>query len=140
MKLKLVLDEIKDLSDKIHQDRGLLKFYQRQADVIPGPIYGEKIYTQPSGKAPFDPFEKWVIKALDKEKEIKEEEDTLADLKLKATNALEKLENKDMALAIMYRHISFMTYDEIMSAMYVSRSSLYRLLNEAEEVMKSLDV
>ena len=45
-----------------------------------------------------------------------------------------------MALAIMYRHISFMTYDEIMSTMYVSRSSLYRLLNEAEEVMKSLDV
>ena len=105
MKLKLVLDEIKDLSNKIHQDKGLLKFYQRQADVIPGPIYGEKIHTQPSGKAP---FEKWVIKALDKEKEIKEEEDTLADLKLKATNALEKLENKDMALAIMYRHISFM--------------------------------
>ena len=123
MKLKLVLDEIKDLSNKIHQDRGLLKFYKRQADMIPGPIYGEKMHTQPSGKAP---FEKWVIKALDKEKEIKEEEDTLADL--------------DMALAIMYRHISFMTYDEIMSAMYVSRSSLYRLLNEAEEVMKSLDV
>ena len=105
--------------------------------MIPGPIYGEKIHTQPSGKAP---FEKWVIKALDKEREIKEEEDVLADLKLKATNALEKLENKDMALAIMYRYISFMTYDEIMSAMYFSRSSLYRLLNEAEEVMKSLDV
>ena len=77
---------------------------------------------------------------LQKEKEIKEEEGVLADLKLKATNALEKLENKDMALAILYRYISFMTYDEIMSAMYVSRSSLYRLLNEAEEVMKSLDV
>lgn len=31
MKLKLVLDEIKELSNKIHQDRGLLKFYKRQA-------------------------------------------------------------------------------------------------------------
>ena len=96
MKLKLVLDEIKDLSNKIHQDRGLLKFYQRQADAIPGPIYGEKIHTQPSGKAP---FEKWVIKALDKEKEIKEEEDALSDLKLKATNALEK-KKKRMYLLI----------------------------------------
>ena len=28
MKLKLVLDEIKDLNNKIHQDRGLLKFYK----------------------------------------------------------------------------------------------------------------
>lgn len=137
MKLKALLSEIRELGDRLHQDYGLLKFYRRQSYAISSPRYGEKIHTEPSGKAP---FEKWVLKELDKEREIKEEEDRLSELKLRATNALEKLENKDMALAIMYRHISLMTYDEIMSAMSLSRSSLYRLLNEAEPVIESLEV
>ena len=137
MTLKQLLDEIRELSDKIHQDYGLLQFYRRQSNAISGPVYGERIHTQPSGKAP---FEKWVLKALDKEMEIKDEEAKLDDLKLKATNSLEKLEDKEMALAIMYRHISFMTYDEIMGAMHLSRSSVYRLLDEAKPVIDSLEV
>lgn len=137
MKLKQVLDEIRELSDKIHQDYGLLQFYRRQSNAISSPVYGERMHTQPSGKAP---FEKWVLKALDKEMEIKDEEAKLDDLKLKATNSLEKLEDKEMALAIMYRHISFMTYDEIMGAMHLSRSSVYRLLDDAKPVIDSLEV
>ena len=137
MKLKRLLDEIRELGDRIHQDYGLLGFYRRQSNAVSSPVYGERTRTQPSGKAP---FEKWVLKALDKELEIKEEESRLDDLKLKATNSLEKLENKEMALAIMYRHISFMTYDEIMGAMHLSRSSVYRLLDEAKPVIDSLEV
>lgn len=137
MKLKQLLDEIRDLSEKIHNDYNLLRFYKSQENVIPGPVYGEKIHTQPSGKAP---FEKWVLKALDKEMEIKDESARLDELKLKATNTLEKLENQEMALAIMYRHISFMTYDEIMSTMHLSRSSVYRLLDDAKETMETLEV
>ena len=137
MKLKQLLDEIRELSDKIHQDYGLLEFYRRQSNAISSPVYGERIHTQPRGKAP---FEKWVLKALDKEMEIKDEEAKLDDLKLKATNSLEKLEDKEMALAIMYRHISFMPYDEIMCAMHLSRSSVYRLLDDAKPAIDSLEV
>ena len=63
------LSELSALRAKIKQLEGRIEYCKEQSMMIPGPMWGEeKIQTQPSGKAP---FEKWVIKQLDLEREVK---------------------------------------------------------------------
>lgn len=136
MKLKRLLEGIGELTDRIRHDRALLRYYRSEAGKIPGPVYGERPHTQPSGRAP---FEKWVNKALDKENEIAAEEKELEDMKVRAATAIEGFEDRDMGMAVIYRFLSLMTYDEIMSAMHLSRSSVYRLLDDAKPVIECTD-
>lgn len=138
MKLKELLDEIKALHLKLKHDNELIEFYEEQSLRIPGPVYDqEKVDVQPSGKAP---FEKWIFKKLDKEQEMKGTIEELEGKKIIALNALEKLKNKDLEFFILYRFVSFMSYEEIIKKMHYSRSTIYRLKAEAKVVIETLEV
>lgn len=137
MKLIEILDEIKNLNINIQRGIQLVQFYDEQASVIPGPMYDvERVDKTRSNKAP---FEIWIFKKLDKEREIEQCQEQLKNLKLRVVTALESLTNQNYAMIIMYRHLSFMTYKQIMKKMHLSRSSAYRLYDEAMIAIKDIE-
>lgn len=80
------------------------------------------------------------MKKIDKTHEIEKKEKRLSELKEKVVTILEKLNNLDLMLVIIYRNLSFMKYEDIMSKMHLSRSSVYRLHNEAMEKIKEIEI
>lgn len=129
MLVKDVLLEIKEIKHKLDRDYLLLKYYDEESKKITTISY-DQIKTS-STKNTEAPFEKWVLKRLQKEHEIKELEFRIEDLRLKMINYLEKIKSKEHMLIIMYRDLKFMKFEEIMSEMHLSRSSIYRIYNEA---------
>ena len=103
--------------------------------MIPGPMLGEeKIQTQPSGKAP---FEKWVIKQLDLEKEVKELQGEFEALSIKITDEITSLIDDEQEIrAVLYREVSFMKYTDIAEKMKISKSYVYRLHDAGMEKLK----
>lgn len=130
------LSELSALRAKIKQLEGRIEYCKEQSMMIPGPMWGEeKIHTQPSGKAP---FEKWVIKQLDLEKEVKELQEEFEAKSIKAAEAITSiLEDGQVLKAVLYREVSFMKYTEIAEKMGVSKSYIYRLHDAGmEEIAK----
>lgn len=138
MKLNEALAEIANLNQEIIKDYKLCEFYEEQSKTISSARYGEeKIDKTPSFKAP---FEQRALKKIDKTHEIEKKEKRLSELKEKVVTILEKLNNLDLMLVIIYRNLSFMKYEDIMSKMHLSRSSVYRLHNEAMEKIKEIEI
>lgn len=133
MLVKDVLLEIKEIKYKLDRDYLLLKYYDDESKKITIVSY-DKIKTS-STKNSEAPFEKWVLKKLQKEHEIKELEFRIEDLRLKIINYLEEMESKEYMLIIIYRDLQFMKFEEIMSKMHLSRSSVYRIYNEARSII-----
>ena len=113
------LNELSALRAKIKQLEGRIEYCKEQSMMIPGPMWGE------SGKAP---FEKWVIKQLDLEKEVKELQGEFEVLSIKITDEITSLIDDEQEIrAVLYREVSFMKYTDIAEKMKVSKSYVYRL-------------
>ena len=130
------IEELKTLRAKIVRLEGQIEYCKEQSMKIPGPVWGEeKLHTQPSGKAP---FEKWIFKQLDFEKEVKELQGEFEAKSIKAAEAITSvLEDGQVLKAVLYREVSFMKYTEIAEKMGVSKSYIYRLHDAGmEEITK----
>ena len=130
------LEELKALRAKIVRLEGQIEYCKEQSMKIPGPVWGEeKLHTQPSGKAP---FEKWIFKQLDFEKEVKELQEEFEAKSIKAAEAITSvLEDGQVLKAVLYREVSCMKYTEIAEKMGVSKSYIYRLHDAGmEEIAK----
>ena len=130
------IEELKALRAKIVRLEGQIEYCKEQSMKIPGPVWGEeKLHTQPSGKAP---FEKWIFKQLDFEKEVKELQGEFEAKSIKAAEAITSvLEDGQVLKAVLYREVSFMKYTEIAEKMCVSKSYIYRLHDAGmEEITK----
>ena len=130
------LEELKTLRAKIVRLEGQIEYCKEQSMKIPGPVWGEeKLHAQPSGKAP---FEKWIFKQLDFEKEVKELQEEFEAKSIKAAEAITSvLEDGQVLKAVLYREVSFMKYTEIAEKMGVSKSYIYRLHDAGmEEIAK----
>ena len=129
------LSELSALRAKIKQLEGRIEYCKEQSMMIPGPMWGvEKIQTQPSGKAP---FEKWVIKQLDLEKEVKELQGEFEVLSIKITDEITSLIDDEQEIrAVLYREVSFMKYTDIAEKMKISKSYVYRLHDAGMEKLK----
>ena len=129
------LNELSALRAKIKQLEGRIEYCKEQSMMIPGPMLGEeKIQTQPSGKAP---FEKWVIKQLDLEKEVKELQGEFEVLSIKITDEITSLIDDEQEIrAVLYREVSFMKYTDIAEKMKISKSYVYRLHDAGMEKLK----
>lgn len=103
---------------------------------IPGPVWGEeKLHTQPSGKAP---FEKWIYKKLDLEDALKKVEKEFEAKGIEITELVtSKIEDTNTQMVVLYRDVSFKSYEEIAKALHISLSYVYRLHKEGmDELMK----
>ena len=120
------LEELRALRAKIMRLEGQIEYCREQSMKIPGPVWGEeKIHTHPSGKAP---FEKWVLKQLDLEKDVRELQEDFEAKSIKVAEAITSiLEDEQVLKAVLYREVSFMKYTEIAEKMKVSKSYIYRL-------------
>lgn len=130
------LEELRALRAKITRLEGQIEYCKEQSMKIPGPVWGEeKLHTQPSGKAP---FEKWVLKQLDFEKDVRELQEEFEAKSIKAAEAITSiLEDEQVLKAVLYREVSFMKYTEIAEKMRVSKSYIYRLHDSGmEEIAK----
>lgn len=129
------LSELSALRAKIKQLEGRIEYCKEQSMMIPGPMWDEeKIHTQPSGKAP---FEKWVIKQLDLEREVKELQGEFEALSIKITDEITSLIDDEQEIrAVLYREVSFMKYTDIAEKMKISKSYVYRLHDAGMEKLK----
>lgn len=133
-----LFDEIGDLRKQIRHLDNQIDYCKEQAMKIPGPVWGEeKLHTQPSGKAP---FEKWVLKQLDLEKEKSEIEAKLEEKRLSLTEYLSSIIKDENTLkVILYREVSFLTFEKISEKMKISRSYIYRLHKAGLEELEKLE-
>ena len=129
------LSELRALRAKIMQLEGRIEYCKEQSMMIPGPMWGEeKIQIQPSGKAP---FEKWVIKQLDLEREVKKLQAEFEALSIKITDEITSLIDDEQEIrAVLYREVSFMKYTDIAEKMKISKSYVYRLHDAGMEKIR----
>lgn len=123
-------DELKDELNSLRKQMNRLKnkiiYCDEQSRAIPGPIWGEeRINKQPSGKAP---FEKWIFKKLDLEDELKKVEARYEAISIELTDFISsKITEQNMLMVLLYRDVSFKSYEEIAKKLDVSLSYVYKL-------------
>ena len=109
---------------KIEKLQELVDEYIRLANEIPG-IQFDAIRVD-GGKNLKAPFEKWILKTLDYELEIKEMRINLPIIKADILKTIEKLKDSEMERVLILRYIDWLTWNQIADEMYISRSTVKR--------------
>ena len=79
---------------------------------------------------------KWLVKALDKEKEIEDLLRKMEDLTNDITNTIDEVENLDYRVLLKLRYINQMTICDISERMHISIPTAKRWHREALEVVE----
>ena len=109
---------------KIQKLQALVDEYIRLANQVPG-VQFDKIRVD-GGKNLKAPFEKWILKALDYELEIKDMEKNLPIIKANTLKTIEQLNDSEMERVLILRYIDWLTWNQIADEMYISRSTVKR--------------
>ncbi len=109
---------------KIQKLQALVDEYIRLANQVPG-IQFDAIRVD-GGKNLKAPFEKWILKALDYELEIKDMEANLPIIKADILKTIEQLKDSEMERVLILRYIDWLTWNQIADEMYISRSTVKR--------------
>lgn len=120
---------------KLSEHLGLIKL--KQADIAKE----EQILNFCEGQADAsDNSSPWKAKCEAEAAKIDEDRQILDDMKLKALNALEGQRNERAISFIINHYLAFKTYKEMEEEMYLSRSTLYRIRDEAIKLMEEIEV
>lgn len=119
-----------NLEIKIQKKREYIAFCEERSLAIQGPSYGEKIGSNPNQNTDA-PFVKWIYKKIEAETELKELKVKAAKTKLEIEESIANLKNDDFERILTYRYIDWLTWDEIGSRMYLSRSTIKRWHKDA---------
>jgi DNA-directed RNA polymerase specialized sigma24 family protein len=114
---------------KIQKLQALVDEYIRLANEIPG-IQFDAIRVD-GGKNLKAPFEKWILKTLDYELEIKEMERLLPSYKKEVLQAIEQIEDKDYRLILVHRYIDWLSWRQIADRMFFSSATIRRWHDKA---------
>ncbi len=114
---------------KIQKLQALVDEYIRLANEIPG-IQFDAIRVD-GGKNLKAPFEKWILKTLDYELEIKEMERLLPSYKKEALQAIEQIGDKDYRLILVHRYIDWLSWRQIADRMFFSSATIRRWHDKA---------
>ena len=79
---------------------------------------------------------KWLVKALDKEKEIEDLLKKMEELTNDITNTIDEVENLDYRVLLKLRYINQMTICDISERMHISIPTAKRWHREALEVVE----
>ncbi len=134
MTAKEYLSQVYRLDHKIYLMQLEVEEYRRLAESIPGQDFTkERVDHTPSYEAP---FVKWIIKALDKEAEIKKKMEELAVLKAKVMVTIDEVENDNLRMVLKLRYINSMQFPDIAEKMYASVATVYRWHKEGLATVK----
>ena len=138
MTSKEYLTQLFNLDRRIYLMKLEAEEYRRLADSLPGQTF-DKPYVKngtPNTKAP---FEKWLLKALDKEKEIEELTEKMKVLTEDIANSIDLVENLDYRVLLKLRYINQMVMTDIAEKMHISIPTAKRWQREALEVVEVPD-
>lgn len=121
MKLSEHLGLIKQKQNDIAKEERILNFCKGQADTS-------------------DNSSPWKARCEAEAAKISEDRQMLDDMKLKALNALEGQRNERVTSFIINHYLAFKTYKEMEEEMYLSRSTLYRIRDEAIRLMEEIEI
>ena len=130
MDKKEYLSRYHNLQLRIGKKKEYIAFCRERADSIPGPSYGEKIGSNPNRNTEA-PFEKWIIRALDAEHELKDLEEKVIKLKVEIEDKIAELHDCDLERILVYRYIDWLAWSDIAKLMYYSVATLKRKHDEA---------
>jgi DNA-directed RNA polymerase specialized sigma24 family protein len=119
---------------KIQKLQALVDEYIRLANQVPG-IQFDAIRVD-GGKSLKAPFEKWILKALDYELEIKDMEANLPTIKADILKTIEQLKDSEKERVLILRYIDWLTWNQIADEMYISRSTVKRWHLNALSLLK----
>lgn len=129
------LGEIGELRRMVAKKRETVRYYEAMSLAVPGLAYGEDVlHGERSTKAP---FEKWVLKALDLEREIEGDEARLGAMMDEAVSMLEGVVDLRYRSVVLFRDVMGLAYPEVAERMSVARSTAYRLHSEAMERLEA---
>ncbi len=129
MTAKEYLEQVYKLDHKIYLMQLEVEEYHRLAKSIPGQDFShERVDGTRSFAAP---FEKWIYKAIDKEREIKQRMEELVKLKSEVMSVIDTIENDNYRLVLKLRYIDSLQWNEIASKIYASDKTVRRWHNAA---------
>lgn len=124
MTAKEYLSQVYKLDHKIYLMQLEVEEYRRLASSIPGQDFTrERVDHTPSYEAP---FVKWIMKAIDKEAEIKKRMEELQVLKAKVMGVIDEIEDDNLRMILKFRYINSMQFPDIADKMYASLATVYR--------------
>jgi hypothetical protein len=129
MTAKEYLSRYHNTKVKIEKLQALVDTYIRLANEIPG-IQFDAIRVD-GGKSLKAPFEKWILKTLDYEIEIKEMKRKLPGYKKEAIQAIEEIEDQNYQLILVYRYIDWLSWRQIAERMFFSSATIRRWHDKA---------
>lgn len=134
MNVKEYLSRYHETKVKIKELEQIVAEYIRLANSIPGINFDQvRIDGTKSLQAP---FEKWIIRALDDEAEIKVLKKSLPIIKCEIIAAIDTIDDKELRKVLIYRYIDWISWQEIAEKMYVSNSTLKRWHLKALDLLK----
>ena len=120
MTSKEYLSQIYNLDHKIYLMRLEAEEYRRLSYSLPGQDF-TKPFVKSSNPNTEAPFMKWLIKALDKEKEIEDLLKKMEELTNDITNTIDEVENLDYRVLLKLRYINLHSLIFLVGINYVSR-------------------
>ena len=124
MTAKEYLSQVYKLDHKIYLMQLEVEEYRRLASSIPGQDFTrERVDHTPTYEAP---FVKWIMKAIDKEAEIKKRMEELQVLKAKVMGVIDEIEDDNLRMILKFRYINSMQFPDIADKMYASLATVYR--------------
>ncbi len=128
MTAKEFLKQAYRLNELINSDLEELQNLRELSRCVSSPVLEEKVSKTKSTETP---FEKYVIRIVDLEKQIQQEVERLIKLKSDIREAINQMENVDEKLLLRYRYINFLNWEEICVNLNVSMRTVHRLHSSA---------
>jgi DNA-directed RNA polymerase specialized sigma subunit len=129
MTVKEYLSRYHKTKENIQKLQALVNEYIRHANEIPG-VNFDAIRADGTRKLEA-PFEKWILKTLDYENEIKEMRHMLPIYKRELLSSVEQLENKEFKMIILHRYIDWLSWRQIAERMFLSSATIRRWHDKA---------
>lgn len=134
MKVKDYLSRYHYTKQKIELLQEEVREYIRLANSIPGINFDAiRVDGTKNLKAP---FEKWIQKTLDNEFLITDMKKSLPIIKGEIISVIEKLEDRQFKMILIYRYIDWLSWSEISNKLYCSVSTIKRWHNNALSMLK----
>lgn len=124
-----------NLQIRIAKKKEYIRFCDERAQVVPGPTYGERIGSNPSPSLDA-PFVRWVYRRIEAEKDVQALEEEAKKVKTTIEEAVAKLDNPEFQQIMIYHYIDWLTWEEIATKTYSSKSTVRRHHSEALEILE----
>lgn len=124
------LSQVYKLENKLHIMELEAKEYRRLAASVPGQDFTkERVQGGPISKDA--PFVKWIIKAHEKETEIKRKMEELISLKAKILATIDLVDNDYYRAILKLRYIESHPFPDIAEKLFLAESTIKRMHREA---------